>query len=109
MFAPEDSIHYTHQKLIVHILIETSTLISQKLNIAQRVVLPQSTRSMFVATDLEKYISYEDAIKSNILVNESSNFTTDFKRSRTVTFKLEQIEGRNFRYKKFRFISKLVL
>ena len=29
-----NSIHYTHWKLIVHILIETSTLISWKLNVA---------------------------------------------------------------------------
>ena len=57
---------------------------------------------MFVATDLEKYTSYEDAIKSNVSLNESSNFATDFKGSRTVTSKLqapEQTESSNFRYK----------
>ena len=53
---------------------------------------------MFVATDLEKYTSYmyEDAIKSNIQLNKSSNFATDFKGSRTITCKLqarEQTEG----------------
>ena len=36
-------------------------------------------RAVFVATDLEKYTSYEHAIKSNIQLNESSNFAADFK------------------------------
>ena len=36
-------------------------------------------QAVFVATDLEKYTSYKDAIKSNIQLNESSNFATDFK------------------------------
>ena len=61
-------------------------------------------------TDLEKYTSYEDAIKSNKL-NESSNFATDFKGSRTVTSKLqapEHTEDSNFWSKKFGFISRLV-
>ena len=44
--------------------------------------------AVLVATDLERYTSYEDAIKSNALLNESSNFATDFKGSRTVTSKL---------------------
>ena len=49
-------------------------------------------RAMFVATDLEKYTSYEDAIKSNIQLNESSNFATDFKGSITITYKLQARE-----------------
>ena len=30
-------------------------------------------QAVFVSTDLEKYTSYEDAIKSNVQLNESSN------------------------------------
>ena len=69
-------------------------------------------RTVFVATDLEKYTTYGDVIKSNIQLNESSNFATDFKGSRTITCKLqarEQTEGSHFRCRKFSFISKLVL
>ena len=68
--------------------------------------------AVLVATDLEKYTSYEDTIKSNIQLNESSNFATDFKGSRTITYKLqarEQTEGSHFRCRKFSFISKLVV
>ena len=36
-------------------------------------------QAAFVTTDLEKYTSYEDAIKSNIQLNESSNLAVDFK------------------------------
>ena len=74
-FPPEDiglvcSIHYTHRKLIVHILIETtgSTLMRRKLNVA--LTCRASTaidRAAFVATDLEKYTSYEDAIKKQYI------------------------------------------
>ena len=42
-------------------------------------------QAVFVSTDLEKYTSYEDAIKSNVQLNESSNFATDFKGSSTIT------------------------
>ena len=45
---------------------------------------------MFVATDLEKYTSYEDAIKSNIQLNECSNFATNVKGSRAITYKLHE-------------------
>ena len=56
-------------------------------------------KAVFVATDLEKYTSYEDAIKSNIQLNECFNYTTDFKVSRTITYKLqarEQTVGSHF-------------
>ena len=75
VFPPEDSslvraahacnsIHYTYRKLIDHILLETRTSMRQKLNIAS--LTTAIDRAVFVTTNLEKYTSYEDAIKSNI-------------------------------------------
>ena len=81
-----------------------------KLNVAS-VLCYCNYWAMFVVTDLEKYTSYKVAIKSNIQLNESFNFATDFKGSRTVTSKLqapEHTKGSNFQYKKFGFITKLV-
>ena len=69
-------------------------------------------QAVFVTTNLEKYTSYEDAIKSSIYLNECSNVTTDFIGSRTVTSKLQapkHTEDSNFWYEKFGFISKLDL
>ena len=39
-------------------------------------------------TDLEKYTSYEDEMKSSVELNESSNFHTDFKPDISCTAKL---------------------
>ena len=64
----------------MHILIETNTLMRHaevEHSIASRATAID--QAVFVATDLEKYTSYKDAIKSNIQLNESSNFATDFK------------------------------
>ena len=45
----------------MHILIETSTLMRQKLNVMCHATIIDW--ALFVTTDLEKYTSYEDAIK----------------------------------------------
>ena len=41
-----------------------------------------------VMTDLEKYTSDEDEIKSYVKLNESSNYAADFKRNEHETAKL---------------------
>ena len=58
-----NSIHYTHRKLIVHILIDFDEVEVER-SVACRATAID--RAVFVATDLEKYTSYEDAIKSNM-------------------------------------------
>ena len=45
-------------------------------------------RAEFIATDLEKYTSYEDEIKSSVELNESSNLLTNFKQGISCTAKL---------------------
>ena len=45
-------------------------------------------RAEFIVTDLKKYTSYEDEIKSSVKLNESSSFHTDFKPDINCTAKL---------------------
>ena len=61
-----------------------------KLNVAS-VLCYCNYWAVFVVTDLEKYTSYKVAIKSNIQLNESFNFATDFKGSRTTSYRHQNI------------------
>ena len=45
-------------------------------------------RVEFIVTDLEKYTSYEDEIKSSVELKESSNFHAGFKLDINCTAKL---------------------
>ena len=45
-------------------------------------------RADFIATDLGKYTSYENEIKSSVELNNSSNFHTNFKLGISCTAKL---------------------
>ena len=45
-------------------------------------------RAEFIATDLEKYTSYEDETKSCVELKESSNFDANFKPNINSTAKL---------------------
>ena len=45
-------------------------------------------KAVFIGTDLEKYTSYEDEVKSCVELKESSNFDADFKLDRNFTAKL---------------------
>lgn len=61
-----NSIHYTHQKLVVHILNEDSTLHESEVERSGVCCATAIDQAMFITTDIEKYASYQDAIKSNI-------------------------------------------
>ena len=56
-------IYYTHWKLNVHIGIANRQRTSQKFNDTRRMTIAID-KAVFIVTDLEKYTSYEDEIKS---------------------------------------------
>ena len=64
----------------------------------------------FIVTDLYKYTGCKDAVKSSmysLILKKSFNFTTNFKRHRTVIAMLRTslyTKGNNFWYDKIRFI-----
>ena len=59
-------IHYTHWQLIVHILIGKGTLHELEVEHSAACRATAIDQAVFVATDLQKYTSCKDAIKSNV-------------------------------------------
>ena len=79
-------IHCTHRKLNVHNGIANGQHTSRKLYGAQDSIAID--RAEFIATNLEKYTSYEDEINSSVELNDCSNFHADFKPKINCTAKL---------------------
>ena len=71
----------------MHIGIANRQRTSQKFNDTRRMTIAID-KAVFIVTDLKKYTSYEDEIKSCVELKKRSNFDAGFKPDRNFTAKL---------------------